>query len=112
MNAFGNLTLTFDTIIVEAYLKVGFAPRYERPAGVAENAIVMKGYAVSPMQIPSEINRLAIATVVMPPHTGNFTLDDNITNAPFGRAGVGSILERNLGTAIGGWFVITGKADA
>lgn len=77
-----------------------------------ELAIVVKGYAVEPMSLPASISPLEPAEMVMPPHKGTFTLDANIINAPYGRAGIGAKLEKHLGTAFGGWFVITGKADA
>lgn len=89
---------------VEVYLKraAGKQKVMTRFAGVEETAVWFEGYCVAPQTLPTTIVEHMWARAEIGGTEGYFCL--GMINAPYGRAGIGSLVEKSAGTKIEGWF--------
>jgi hypothetical protein len=111
-NALGNLTVTTRNITVTAYLELkDHHPKDNRPEGVPIISDYFEGHATSidgvesAIILPPQIHPLSKGEAMISGERGSFTMDGSIINPPYGREGIGAILERKTGTKFGGWFV-------
>lgn len=112
----GNVVDEIRSLQVRAFLKkqsdakAGLANRFNRLPGVAEDAWLLEGYCVSPMILPNSIAPQMIAIADFAGVKGQFVLVAPI-NPPYGRAGIGAIVEQSAGTKIVGWFQVSKHGD-
>jgi hypothetical protein len=109
----GNVVDEIRSLQVRAFLKkqsdakAGVANRLP---GVAEDAWLLEGYCVSPMILPNSIAPQMTAIADFAGVEGRFVLAAPI-NPPYGRAGIGAIVEKSAGTKIVGWFQVSKHGD-
>lgn len=104
---FGNPQPVYQTVTVAAYLYItsgqslpGFLQSDFR--GI-QNAISLEGYCTDPATLPAGIDRESQADCTFDDEPGKFTLV--LINPPYGRQGLGALLEAKQGTKIAGFFV-------
>lgn len=105
----GNVVDEIRSVQVRTFLKKqsdAKAAMTNRLPGVAEDAWLLEGYCVNPMILPQAIAPQMIAIANFAGVDGQFVLAAPI-NPPYGRAGIGAIVERSAGTKIVGWFQVS-----
>lgn len=106
-DAFGNVPApVFKPRKVDAFLKVTTNPDVVRtlqndPRTEADS-IALKGYCVEPMILPSVIAEEMEAELTFNRRPGKFILIN--INPPYGRDGIGGLIEKEAGISIVGWF--------
>jgi len=106
---FGNVTDVEGSLSVTAYLKqqqLGKIPRVNVP-GMRQDATYYIGWSINPQTLPATVRQGNWATCTMGTTTGQFYLRE-LLNPPFGRTGIGAVLESAIGTRIEGWFQTEG----
>ena len=103
----GHTTPKINRIKVMATLKVKpltFAhSKRQRPPGIDEHALLLEGYCLEPAELPHSILPQSWAQATWSGQPGYFYLTDPL-NPPYGREGLGSLLEASAGTKMMGWF--------
>ena len=103
----GNMVPTVGTVPIKAFLKQSNRvsnPPTVRPSEIEQSAWYVEGYATDPMRLPDAIRGNSWATVTTA--TGDtlyFFLEAPI-NPPYGRGGIGDLLEEVAGTRLKGWL--------
>ena len=96
-----------NRIKVMATLKVkllSFAhSRIQRPPSVDERALLLEGYCLEPVRLPHSILPPSWAQATWSGQPGYFYLN-NPLNPPYGREGLGALLEDSARTKMMGWF--------
>ena len=113
VNAVGNRKLQTDSLTVTAFLKrvvLISASQVQRLPGLNSEADYWTGYAVTPMQLPLDIKQGDRAKAVISGEHGIFIVY-GLINAPYGRNGIGAVVERTAGTKFSGWFNRGGVLD-
>lgn len=108
VDAFGNAVPLMRSIPVSAAMKLTtnvdldmkFLQHNQRQE---DDAIAISGYCVSPTQLPLEVREETTARLTFNGRPGRFLL--SFINAPYGREGIGLILEQSVGTKLLGWFM-------
>jgi hypothetical protein len=108
LDALGNRSPQLDEISVLAMLKIVSAysldlrslQQYQR---IEADAVALSGYCVQPNVLPLAIVHGAIAKLTFNQQPGEFRL--MLINPPYGREGIGAILEQEAGSKIIGWFI-------
>jgi len=77
--------------------------KLQRPPELDVSALLLEGYCLEPVQLPPSILTQTWAEVTWSGQTGSFYLTDPL-NPPYGREGLGALLEASAGTKIMGWF--------
>jgi hypothetical protein len=107
LDTFGNTVSVSRSLPVVAMMKIliaGLELRLlQQNRREEDDAIALSGYCVSPMSLPVEIEEQSTAKVTFNGRRGEFWLV--LINPPYGRAGIGSILNEAIGTKLLGWFV-------
>jgi len=101
----GNVVAVTGDRLVTAYLKRASAGKQKvvtRFAGIEESAVWFEGYCVSPQRLPDAIVEHAWARAEIGGVEGYFCL--GMVNPPYGRGGIGTLIESSAGTKIEGWF--------
>lgn len=104
----GNTVDNQISLPVKAFLKspdtmmISKIPRPNVP-GLNQDAIYFEGYAVSPMILPSSIKQGSWGNATIGGMVGTFYLEKFI-NPPYGKGGIGLIVQNAAGTRIEGWF--------
>lgn len=114
VNATGNRRLTTEPVTVTAFLKrvsLISASQIQRLPGLNSEADFWSGYAVTPMQLPLELKQGDKAKAVISGEVGIFIIY-GLINPPYGRSGIGAVVERTAGTKFTGWFNRGGLLDA
>ncbi|MBE9178601.1 hypothetical protein IQ268_08520 [Oculatella sp. LEGE 06141] len=70
---------------------------------VERDAIALEGHCITPMILPLNITEETEATLTFNRRSGRFRLV--LINPPYGREGIGAIVEQATGTKIVGWFI-------
>ena len=103
----GNMQPTVSSVTVKAFLKQSnrvSSPPTVRPSEIEQTAWYVEGYATAPMRLPNSVEVNSWATVTT--STGEtlyFFLEAPI-NPPYGRGGIGDLLEEVAGTKLKGWL--------
>lgn len=102
----GNAISETTNVRVTATLKattIRNADANRRSSSVDEGAMLLEGYCIAPSILPASVlpNNWADANWGGSP--GYFYLTEPI-NPPYGRDGIGAIVEQSAGTKIVGWF--------
>ncbi len=74
-----------------------------RQPGVNDSAILLQGWCVEPMILPLTIRANTWAIATWSSVEGHFYLNAPL-NPPYGREGIGAVVEAEAGTKISGWF--------
>ncbi len=77
--------------------------KIQRPPGIDERAVLLEGYCLEPVQLPHSSLPQTWAEATWSGKAGYFYLTDPL-NPPYGREGLGALLEASAGTKIIGWF--------
>ena len=77
--------------------------KLQRPPELDASALLLEGYCLEPVQLPHSILPQTWAEATWSGQPGYFYLTDPI-NPPYGREGLGALLEESIGTKIMGWF--------
>lgn len=106
-NSVGNVSMVLESILtVAVYAKIADKrPDKFRPVTAPEGAIAYECIAVSPMVLPPEIKPLQTAIATLSGEEGKLILEESPLNPPYGREGVGALLEEQGGTKFYGWFI-------
>lgn len=102
----GNAIAETTSIRVTATLKAklpSYGAAIQRAPEVDETAMYLEGYCLEPMKLPLSILPKNWAKATWSNTPGFFYLNDPI-NPPYGREGIGAIVEQSAGTKIVGWF--------
>ncbi|GEM_PF-5708880 len=101
-NAIAETTSIRVTAMLEAKVPA-YGNTIQRAPEIDETALYLEGYCLEPMKLPLSIlpKNWAVATWSGTP--GFFYLNVPI-NPPYGREGIGAVMEESAGTKIVGWF--------
>ena len=103
----GNAVAETTSIRVTAMLKVKTLTfsnsKIQRAPEIDESALLLEGYCLEPMVLPHSILPKNWAAATWSGQPGFFYLNDPI-NPPYGREGIGALVESSAGTKIIGWF--------
>lgn len=102
----GNAIAETVSVRVTAMLKAkvpAYGVAIQRAPEIDEAATYLEGFCLEPMQLPLSILPKNWAKATWSGIPGFFYLNDPI-NPPYGREGIGAVLEQSAGTKIVGWF--------
>lgn len=103
----GNAIAETASIRVTAMLKVKTLTfsnsKIQRAPEIDEGALLLEGYCLEPMKLPLSILPKNWAEATWSGQPGYFYLNDPV-NPPYGREGIGAVMEESAGTKIMGWF--------
>lgn len=104
----GNVVDAQGNLTVKAFLKIPnitAASKMPRPnvPGLSQDAIYFEGYAVNPMTLPATVKQGSWGTATIGGMTGKFYLEQFV-NPPYGKGGIGLIVQNAAGTRIEGWL--------
>ncbi|MBD1996007.1 hypothetical protein H6G00_05170 [Leptolyngbya sp. FACHB-541] len=106
-DAFGNVPApVYKPRKIDAFLKSttdpGIVRTLQQDPRAEADSVALKGYCVEPMILPSAIVEEMEAELTFNRRPGKFLLIS--INPPYGRDGIGGLIEKEAGTSIVGWF--------
>lgn len=109
----GNAAPVYNSQPIAAYLKIVTNTKTQNllqaNAQVEPNSIALEGWCVSPTLLPETVQEETDATAVFNRQQGLFRLV--LINPPYGRDGIGAMVQAEAGTQIVGWFIPDRQAD-
>ena len=104
----GNVVDSEGNLTVKAFLKqppIMMASKIPTPnvPGLSQDATYFEGYAVKPMTLPATVKQGTWGDATIGGMAGKFFLREFI-NPPYGKGGIGLIVQNAAGTRIEGWF--------
>lgn len=108
-DVWGNIQPTIAPVAVDCYLKIVSDQKtttlLQQKQRSEPDAVAMQGYCVTPQILPAGIKEEDEALMTWNDRAGKFVLV--LINPPYGRQGIGALIEQEAGTKILGWFVPT-----
>lgn len=109
----GNAAPVYNAQPIAAYLKILTNTKTQEllqaNAQVEPNSIALAGWCVSPTLLPETVKEETDAMAVFNRQQGLFRLV--LINPPYGRDGIGAMVQAEAGTQIVGWFIPDRQAD-
>ncbi|MBD3882173.1 hypothetical protein IFO70_10420 [Phormidium tenue FACHB-886] len=104
---FGNSMPLFVPLPIVSMLRLVTNPAIDRllqaQQQIEADGLALEGYCVDPMVLPMEVMEQTEANTTFNNVPGKFVL--TLINPPYGRYGIGALIEAEAGTKIAGWFV-------